>query len=106
MKRFNLWMHAAILSCGLFITACSVFDNPVPDSGISKSVDEFWDMPGNAGDSAVVAALKSIENVEDLKPFMNEHFGQAYYFNYRQLVDHNDSTKGTFKQQVVLSLTI
>jgi hypothetical protein len=96
-------MHAAILSCGLFITACSVFDNPVPDSGISKSVDEFWDMPGNAGDSAVVAALKSIENVGDLKPFMNEHFGQAYYFNYRQLVDHNDSTKGTFKQQVVLS---
>ena len=34
---------------------------------------------------------------------MNVYLGQAYYFNYRQLVDHNDVSKGTFKQQVVLT---
>ncbi|MBQ1631174.1 MAG: hypothetical protein II099_07015, partial [Firmicutes bacterium] len=66
-------------------------------------VDDFWDMPGNEGDPEVVKALKSIENVEDLKPFMNLNLGQAYYFNYRQQVDHNDPSKGTFQQQVVLT---
>ena len=71
MKRFNLWMLVAILSCGLLTTS--------------------------------VAALKSIENVVDLKPFMNVNLGQCYYFNYNQQVDHNDPSKGTFKQQVVLS---
>ena len=101
MKRFNLWMMVAILSCGLLTTSCSEIDNPVDP--YSKNIDVFWDMPGNAGDPEVVAALKSIKNVVDLKPFMNVNLGQCYYFNYNQLVDHNDPSKGTFKQQVVLS---
>lgn len=102
MKKSNLWMLAAILSCGLLITACSVIENPV-EREMSDNIDYFWDMPGNEGDSTVVAALLSIENVEDLKPFINVNLGQAYYFNYRQLVDHEDPSKGTFKQQVVLT---
>ena len=103
MKRFNLWMLVAILSCGLLTTSCSKIDNPVPVRELSNSIDEFWDMPGNAGDPEVVAALQSIENVVDLKPFMNVNLGQCYYFNYNQLVDHNNPSKGTFKQQVVLT---
>ena len=103
MKRLNLWMLAAILSCVFFTISCSEIDNPVPDPGLSKSIDEFWDLPGNAGDPEVVAALQSIKNVEDLKPFMNVKLGQCYYFNYNQMVDHNDPSKGTFKQQVVLT---
>ena len=102
MKRLNLWMLVAILSCGLLTISCSESDNPV-DQTLSNSIDEFWDLPGNAGDPEVVAALKSIENVVDLKPFMNVNLGQCYYFNYNQQVDHNDPSKGTFKQQVVLS---
>ena len=103
MKRFNLWMMVAMLSCGLMTTSCSVSDNPASEPEFSNSIDEFWDMPGNAGDPAVVAALQSIENVEDLKPFKNLYLGQAYYFNYRQLIDHNNPSRGTFKQQVVLT---
>ena len=103
MKRFNLWMLVAILSCGLLTTSCSKIDNPAPVRELSNSIDEFWDMPGNAGDPEVVAALQSIENVVDLKPFMNVNLGQCYYFNYNQLVDHNNPSKGTFKQQVVLT---
>ena len=103
MKRLNLWMLAAILSCSFFTISCSEIDKPVPDPGLSKSIDEFWDLPGNAGDPEVVAALQSIKNVEDLKPFMNVKLGQCYYFNYNQMVDHNDPSKGTFKQQVVLT---
>ena len=103
MKNFNLWMLVAILTCGLLTTSCSESDNPAVDPTLSENIDEFWDMPGNAGDPEVVAALKSIKNVVDLKPFMNVNLGQCYYFNYNQQVDHNDPSKGTFKQQVVLS---
>ena len=55
MKRLNLWMLVAILSCGLLTTSCSEIDNPVPVRELSNSIDEFWDMPGNAGDPEVVA---------------------------------------------------
>ena len=103
MKNFNLWILVAILTCGLLTTSCSESDNPAVDPTLSENIDEFWDMPGNAGDPEVVAALKSIKNVVDLKPFMNVNLGQCYYFNYNQQVDHNDPSKGTFKQQVVLS---
>ena len=105
MKRFNLWLLVVILSCGLLTTSCTSEDNPVTpvDPTLSKSIDKFWDVSGNAGDPEVVKALKSIKNVEDLKPFMNVYLGQCYYFNYNQLVDHNDPSKGTYKQQVVLT---
>jgi len=109
MKR-KLWMLAAILTCGLTMSSCvAEKDNPIdsgtdPDTGTTPAnYDEFATLPGNEGDPAVVTALKTIENVEDLKPFINVNLGQAYYFNYRQQVDHNDPSKGTFKQQVVLT---
>ena len=99
-------MLAAAMVCGLSFVSCAEDDNPVdpvnPEAE-TDIVDMFWDLPGNEGDSIVVAALKSIENVEDLKPFINVNLGQAYYFNYKQLVDHSDPSKGTFKQQVVLT---
>lgn len=104
MKKNLLWIIAAIFTGGLVATSCSTTeDNPVKPEAETDIIDLFWDMPGNEGDSIVVAALQSIENVEDLKPFINENLGQAYYFNYKQLVDHNDPSKGTFKQQVVLT---
>ena len=102
MKKSYFWMLGAILSCGLLTTSCFTEDNPV-EPQLTDCIDDFWDMPGNEGDSTVVAALQSIENVEDLKPFINVHLGQAYYFNYRQLVDHENPAKGTFQQQVVLT---
>ena len=74
-------MLVAILTCGLLTTSCSESDNPAVDPTLSENIDEFWDMPGNAGDPEVVAALKSIKNVVDLKPFMNVNLGQCYYFN-------------------------
>lgn len=74
-----------------------------PSQSPSCGLRRVRHLVGNEGDPTVVAALKSIKNVEDLKPFMNVYLGQAYYFNYRQLVDHNDVSKGTFKQQVVLT---
>ena len=106
MRRLDLWILVAVLSYGFSTTSCSDgSENPAEPEPelVSNNIDMFWDMPGNAGDPAVVEALKSIGNVEDLKPFMNVNLGQAYYFNYKQLVDHNDPSKGTFKQQVVLT---
>ena len=108
MKKLLLMFVVALMTiCGAALfTACSsdIVDNPVnPPTDLSDQIDEFKDVPGNAGDPAVVAALQSIENVEDLKPFFNVELGQAYYFNYRQLIDHNNPSLGTFKQQVVLT---
>ena len=106
MKKNLLWMLATILTCGLTMTSCVANDDNavVPEEPqYPANFDVFATLPGNAGDPAVVAALKTIENVEDLKPFENINLGQAYYFNYKQLVDHNDPSKGTFKQQVVLT---
>ena len=103
MKKLNFRMLVAILTCGLLTTACGVIENPIEREYNQDLVDDFWEMEGNEGDSTVVAALKSIENVQDLKPFESIALGQAYYFNYNQLIDHSDPSKGTFKQQVVLS---
>ena len=109
MKKNLLWMLAAILTCGLFMMSCAAHEDNAGDPTYPEepkypdNFDVFATLKGNAGDPAVVAALKTLENVEDLKPFMNVNLGQAYYFNYKQLVDHNDPSKGTFKQQVVLT---
>ena len=77
-----MFVVALMTICGAALfTACSsdIVDNPVnPPTDLSDQIDEFKDVPGNAGDPAVVAALQSIENVEDLKPFFNVKLGQAY----------------------------
>ena len=81
MKKLNFRMLVAILTCGLLTTACGVIENPIEREYNQDLVDDFWEMEGNEGDSTVVAALKSIENVQDLKPFESIALGQAYYFN-------------------------
>ena len=68
-------MRAAVLLTAL-LTICSAtlftactndsFDNPIYPTNLSDEIDYFEDVPGNEGDPAVVAALQSIENVEDL----------------------------------------
>lgn len=106
MKKNLLLLLTAILTCGFCLMSCTVQeDNPIvpEEPQYPANFDVFATLPGNAGDPAVVAALKTLENVEDLKPFENVNLGQAYFFNYKQLVDHNDPSKGTFKQQVVLT---
>ena len=65
-------------------------------------------------DQNIVNALKAIDKVTDVKPFTmvhsyNMHTEQfvdrtAYFFNYKQDIDHNDPSKGWFKQQCVLTV--
>ena len=43
MKRFNLWILVAILSCGLLTTSCSESDNPVPVRELSNSIDALYE---------------------------------------------------------------
>ena len=108
IRKFNLWILSAILFCGLTLTACSSAseDNPVSPTQkeVDKNadVDEFYKVAAVAGDPAVVAALNSIPNVTDVKPFMTEAAGQAYYFNYKNYISHDNPSLGTYKQQVVL----
>ena len=111
MKKLNSWMQSAILFSGLMLTSCysggevGIEDNPVsPTTKDDKKadVDEFYKVKAEAGDPAVVAALKSIPNVTDIKPFMTEEAGLAYYFNYKNYISHENPSLGTYKQQVVL----
>jgi len=102
MKKINFGMLAAILTCGLLTTSCFQDDNPVEPLA-NDEVDVFWDFFPVSGDSAVIAALESIENVVDVKPFRSTSIGQAYYFNYIQPIDHENPDLGSFKQQVVIT---
>ena len=129
MMRKNLWMLAAILICGaMTIVSCSDNDDnstsPTPPSedeykievgeGMEMPVNKFLEVPAVAGDPNVINALKSIDKVTDVKAFrlvvgydywtasiINK---TAYYFNYKQDIDHNNPSKGWFKQQCILTV--
>ena len=131
MKKLNQWMLAAILTCGtmgMMLTSCSNDDNEVDPAddyddhssivvgpGMEMPVDEFNILVQPIeGDPAVVRTLKAIDGVTDVKPFKTvERYDYlakkvitktAYSFNFRQLIDHNDPSKGWFKQQCMLSI--
>lgn len=136
MKKMNLWMLTAILTCGLgmTLTSCSDSDdkdngketvNPATDEdGYTIEVGEGLTLPENEFktkvpaatnfDQNIVNALKAIDKVTDVKPFTMVHSYNmyteqfvdrtAYFFNYKQDIDHNDPSKGWFKQQCVLTV--
>ena len=119
---------------GMTLTSCSDNDdnnggkeavNPATDEdGYTIEVEAGLTLPENEFntkvpaatnfDQNIVNALKAIDKVTDVKPFTmvhvynrntNEYFTKtAYFFNYKQSVDHNDSSKGWFKQQCVLTV--
>ena len=136
MKKMNLWMLTAILTCGLgmMLTSCSdsddkdngkeIVDPATDEDGYTIEVEAGLTLPENEFktkvpaatnfDQNIVNALKAIDKVTDVKPFTmvhsyNMHTEQfvdrtAYFFNYKQDIDHNDPSKGWFKQQCVLTV--
>ena len=125
---------AMVVTAGMTLASCSDSDNddnsvvivdPTPgEDGYTIEVGEGMTLPENEFntkvpaatdfDQDIVNALKAIDKVTDVKPFTmvhvynrntNEYFTKtAYFFNYKQSVDHNDSSKGWFKQQCVLTV--
>ena len=64
-------------------------------------------------DQAVITALQAIDKVTDVKAFKMSTYSfkndkrvtkTAYFFNYKQDIDHNNPSKGWFKQQCVLTV--
>ena len=98
MRKFNLFVIAALMGSMTF-TACTSEDNAVapsaPSGELSDDIDMFKTVKANEGDPAVVAALKSIPNVAEVKPFINvgkseeTALGQCYYIKYKQPIDHD-----------------
>ena len=85
------------------------------EAGMSMPENTFLDVPATTDcDQDVVNALMAIDKVTDVKAFKlksrydyyNEEIvtKTAYYFNYKQDIDHNDPSKGWFKQQCVLTM--
>ncbi len=130
MKKNISWMYLYILTLmsigGLLASCTDNSDNtPTPPAeGYTIEVGESMTMPENEFvtkipatndyDPEVVKALEATENITDVKPFKLVHafdFIQqkfitktAYYFNYKQYIDHENPSKGWFKQQCVLSV--
>ena len=85
------------------------------EAGMSMPENNFLDVPATTDcDQNVVNALMAIDKVTDVKAFkLQSHYDYyneeivtktAYYFNYKQDIDHNDPSKGWFKQQCVLTM--
>ena len=86
----------------------------VVGEGMVMPENAFLKVAAVAGDKNVINALNAIDKVTDVKAF-NLLVGYdywtakvinktAYYFNYKQDIDHNDPSKGWFKQQCVLTV--
>ena len=133
MKKFSFWMLAAIMTiCGAttMLTSCSDnIDNgtgtpETPEKEYVIEVGEGMKLPENEFltevpaateyDQSIVNALKAIDGVMDVKPFTLTHeynpntrqffTKTAYFFNYKQVIDHNNPSKGWFKQQCILTV--
>ena len=127
-------MLAAILTCGFgtALTSCSDSDNndnkgeivdPSTDDykievgeGMKLPENEFLTKVPAATeyDQNIVSALQAIDGVMDVKPFTLTHMYNpntkqfftktAYFFNYKQVIDHNNPSMGWFKQQCILTV--
>ena len=132
-KRLLLLALAAFMTfgTGMLLTSCSDDDNN-SNSNTDKPADtDKYEIEVEAGmkmnenqfqtkvpattdcDPAVIAALQAIDKVTDVKAFKLCFFSfkknaimtkTAYFFNYKQDIDHNNPGKGWFKQQCVLSV--
>ena len=133
-KRILFLALAAFMTCciGALSTSCSDDDNNNSSSNNNKPAEtDTYEIEVEAGmkmnenqfqtkvpattdcDQAVITALQAIDKVTDVKAFKMSTFSYrindrvtktAYFFNYKQDIDHNNPSKGWFKQQCVLTV--
>ena len=121
-----LMFCVAIVAMSMTMVSCSDKDDNEPnpfsedgykiivEDGLTMPVNEFLNVPAVAGDQNVINALNSIDKVTDVKAFKlstswdfydeKSVTKTAYYFNYKQDIDHNNPSKGWFKQQCILTV--
>ena len=131
MKRsfiscYKMMLCAAILAMSTFMVSCVDNDDnvtPTPPSdeyvldveeGMTLPVNAFLKVPAIDGDPKIITALKAIDKVTDVMAFAKvvgyDYWKDkvitktAYFFNYKQDIDHNNPSKGWFKQQCVLTV--
>ena len=127
----KMMLVVAVVAMSMTMISCSDNDdNPVvppvePDDtkeyvievekGMTMPENKFLKVPPTTDcDQTIVNALKAIDKVTDVKAFkLNTRYDYyneemvsktAYFFNYKQDIDHNDPSKGWFKQQCVLTV--
>ena len=127
----TMMLSVAVVAMSMTMLSCSDNDNnekvPIiePDEpkeyvievgeGMTMPENKFLTVPVTTDcDQNVVNALKAIDKVTDVKAFkLNTRYDffdeqnitkTAYFFNYIQDIDHNDPSKGYFKQQCVLTM--
>ena len=122
----KMMLCAAILAMSMIMVSCVDNDDnvtPTPPSdeyvidveeGMTLPVNAFLKVPAIDGDPKIITALKAIDKVTDVMAFKKvvgydywkdkEITKTAYFFNYKQDIDHNNPSKGWFKQQCVLTV--
>lgn len=132
-NHINKMMMLSVAAVAMSLTVISCSDNDInevvppiePDDseeyvievedGLTMPENQFLLVPATTDcDQNVVNALMAIDKVTDVKAFkLNtryDYFNEqnvtktAYYFNYKQDIDHNDPSKGWFKQQCLLTM--
>ena len=128
MRKKMMMLCVAIAAMSMVMISCSDNKDNVPgvpetpeneygievEAGMTIPENKFLKVPAVAGDQNVINALKAIDRVTDVKAFelstawdyYNDKYlyKTAYYFNYKQDIDHNNPSKGWFKQQCVLTV--
>ena len=120
VKRILMMLWVAIVALSMTMVSCTANEDnevtlsPEEQEGVTMPENAFLKVPAVAGDQNVINALKSIDKVTDVKAFnlvvgydywaLKEVTKTAYYFNYKQDIDHNDPSMGWFKQQCVLTV--
>jgi hypothetical protein len=129
-----MWAAILFCGLVMPLSSCSDNDdakdnggNVVPDSGsdnytievgpgMKLNVNEFETRVPRTSDydQDIFNTLKGLDRVTDVKPYkLNVEYGNdgkaiktvtAYYFNYKQDIDHGNPSLGWFKQQCVLTV--
>ena len=132
--NFWMFAAILTFGLGMTLTSCSDGDNNDNPAGpvVPTTDDDNYKIEVGAGmklpenefltkvpaateyDQSIVNALKAINGVMDVKPFTLTHMYNpntkqfftktAYFFNYKQVIDHNNPSKGWFKQQCILTV--
>lgn len=130
IRKKMMMLCVAIAAMSMVMVSCSDNDDngtgtpETPEKEYVIEVGEGMKLPENEFltkvpaateyDQSIVNALKAIDGVMDVKPFTLTHAYNpntrqfftktAYFFNYKQVIDHNDPSKGWFKQQCILTV--
>lgn len=108
MKTNKIFMLTMVMALSMFTTGCTESDEIDEIILAQEQQEEPSDTPQPISDefSKALGAIKNVTDVQ-VEDLVMEGSGEIRYYTFywAQLVDHNDPSKGYFKQQVRISIS-